>query len=252
MKTNVVRLRIAKGTLIVIGSLLIIDSILLILFSNVHAGHLITFVLGWACFGFGLTYEKAVRFLPTRLKWALCIAAVIIILVFLSLLIYGTQDTATYKEDALIVLGAGIHGEEPTQNLKARLDIAIGYYEKNQNAVIIVSGGKGPQEDITEAQAMKKYLIEQGIPSSRILCEERATSTKENFEYSKIILDKYFDGNYCVAFISNDYHIYRAEKVASAYGYDNVTHVHSDTIWYALFPNTIRECIAAAKQTVLG
>ncbi len=127
---------------------------------------------------------------------------------------YGKADNVTYSEDAVIVLGAGIQGEELTDNLRHRLDMAIDYYTENQKAIIVVSGGQRPQEAITEALAMEQYLLSQGVPEAQIIKEEAATSARENFLYSKQILEDHFEKPYCVAFITNDYHIWFTEFVA--------------------------------------
>lgn len=89
--------------------------------------------------------------------------------------VYGVRDTVTYEEQAVIVLGAGIKGNQVSRTLQLRLDKTIEYAQKNPNALIVVSGGQGPQETVTEACAMEKYLLENGIRAERILKEEQAT-----------------------------------------------------------------------------
>ncbi len=241
-----------KAVMLIIGAFLFFDALLLILLSNIHIGHFITLAAGAVFLFFGLAYEKIYKNLPAWLKliFYLCIGTAVIFMLFL--LIYGACDNVGYTEDAVVILGAGIHGEEPSENLKRRLDTAVRYYEKNRDAVFVVSGGQGPQEDITEAKAMKRYLTEHAIPSEQIICEELATSTEENFANSKVLLDGCFTGEYSVAFITNDYHIYRAESTALDEGYCNITHMHSNTPWYALIPSIVRECLAVAKAWVFG
>ena len=167
------------------------------------------------------------------------------------LFVFGKKSNVSYNEDAVIVLGAGIQGEEVSESLRNRLDAAARYYQKNPDVIIIVSGGQGPQETITEALAMERYLLEQGVPAKQIVKEQMATSTRENFLYSKEILDKQFDGVYSVVFVSSDYHIYRAKLIANSVGFDEITYLGSDTPWYQILPSGIRECLAVMKQWLL-
>ena len=88
------------------------------------------------------------------------------------------------------------------------------------------------------------------MPQEKIIKEEQATSTFENFVNSKAILDKLFEGEYETAFVSNEYHIYRASSLARIAGFDSVTHTHSNTMWYTLVPSTLRETLAVVKLWV--
>ena len=174
-----------------------------------------------------------------------------LLVVSLFLAFYGNNDTANCKEDALIVLGAAVHGETVSVPLKYRLDRAVEYGRKNPNAVIIVSGGQGSQEMVTEAFAMEQYLKNAGV-TNPIIKEEKATSTYENFLYSKEILDEQFSGEYKVAFVTNDFHIYRSERTAQRAGLSEVTGVHGETAWYNIIHNYLRESLAVTKLWILG
>ena len=68
----------------------------------------------------------------------------------------------------IIILGAQVRGRKITDSLKRRLDAAIHYLEENERTMVVVSGGRGPGEDISEADAMEQYLIEQGVAENRI------------------------------------------------------------------------------------
>lgn len=92
------------------------------------------------------------------LKFAIIIAFLIWFILLSFIAIYGKVDNVIYKEDAVIVLGCGIRGKNVSAILSYRLDKAVEYYRKNQNAVIVVSGGQGPQEEITEAEAMERIF----------------------------------------------------------------------------------------------
>ena len=132
------------------------------------------------------------------------------------------------------------------------MDSAIKYLEANPHTIAVVSGGQGPQEDITEAEAMEIYLTDHGIAPARIIREDTSTSTYENFVNSKALLDKRFPGGWRAAFVTNDYHIFRAARVAASAGILNITHIHYTTRPTFWLPSLLRECLAIVKYAVFG
>lgn len=119
------------------------------------------------------------------------------------------------NQDYVIVLGAGlINGRKVSKLLGNRIDRAIRFYEKQAEKTgtppkIIMSGGKGRDEEVSEAFAMKEYALEKGIPDKDILLEDQSLNTVQNLANSKqIILEKGQD--YKSIFVSSNYHIFRA------------------------------------------
>lgn len=246
---------IIKVLLILIGILLIIDAVWLLTVSNVNMGVLGTLALGILLLLAGIFLERIKHITQKRFAKIIKYIIIILFVLWFALLsfiaIYGNADNVTYKEDAVIVLGCGIRGKNVSLILAYRLDRAVEYYNKNPNAIIIVSGGQGPQEDITEAEAMQEYLINKGIPADKIINEEKATSTTENMQNSKRILDERFDKNYKVAIITNNFHIFRATQIASKNGLD-CTHYNAQIRFDTIVPNYIRETMGVAKYWILG
>ena len=239
--------KILKILLIISGSFLILNALLMSVMSNFNAGIIAELLLGAVIFLYGILFEKLVPKIPVWLRavfWCGVGAVTVFVCVLLGL---GVTDTVTGNEDAVIVLGSGIRGELLTVGLKNRLDCAVEMYEDNPDIVIVVSGGQGPQEDITEALAMERYLLSCNVPQKNIIKEEQATSTYENFIYSKQLLDKKFGAEYTAAYVTNDYHIYRAGTLARIAGFDDLTHSHSTTVWYTVIPSCMRECMAVVK-----
>ena len=236
-----------KAILTFIGIVMLANAFVLMMISNMHTGLILTFVLGFLFLFYGIFLEIIMQKVP---KWVRCIffAGIIGVIAFSSFLsIYGNTDNVTYHENAIIVLGSGSRGEQLNEPLIRRLDSAIDYYRENPDAVIVLSGGQGPQESITESLAMKRYMLNQGIPQNKILQEDCATSTYQNFVNSKQLLDDYFDDTYDVAFVTSDYHIYRAGSIAKTAGFDHVTHCHGETPWYMSLSSYLRECVAVLK-----
>ena len=120
------------------------------------------------------------------------------------------------KVDCIIVLGAQVKGKKLSDSLKRRLDRAALYLKKYPDTRVIVSGGQGPGEEISEADAMAAYLISSGIDRERIIREDKSTSTRENLRYSR----KYTSpGREDIGIVTNGFHMYRALLIAGQEGY---------------------------------
>jgi uncharacterized SAM-binding protein YcdF (DUF218 family) len=236
-----------KVAFISVGIIMIFNAVFMSVFSNINIGIISAFILGSLFMFYGIFLDNIVSKIPKWVKYIFFIGVSVMFIFISFLLVYGATDDVTYNEDAVIVLGSGIRGEKLTKGLENRLDCAIKYYHKNPDAVIVLSGGQGPQEDITESLAMERYMLSQGIPQEKIIREEKATSTYQNFTYSKQLLDEYFDHSYNVAYITSDYHIYRAGAIAEIAGFENASHCHSTTRWYSMLPSCMRECIGVLK-----
>lgn len=237
-------MKLIKYALLAVGVLLLAYTAVLAVIANFNAGVIITAAVSVVLILYGAFFDRL-----RTIKWlarvfVIGLGALACLTAFIA--IYGRADNVTYTEDAVIVLGAGIRGEQVTLPLAYRLDKAVEYSKKNPDAVIVVSGGQGFQEDIPEALAMERYLISKGVGEERIVREENSTSTYTNFTYSKEILDQLFDGDYKTAFITNNFHIYRATLTAKAAGLDS-THYHAKIQWYLIPVSYLRECAAVMK-----
>ena len=230
--------------IIIIGVLLFINAVHMAIIGNIHMGLLVLAALSVAVFIYGMKLDKL-----KKAKWLhIAVACLCLVCIVFSgfLSSYGRNDTVEYNEDALIVLGAGIRGEEPGRALTYRLNMAFVYHMKNPGAVIIVSGGQGPLEAISEALAMERYLIDKGIPAELIIKEENSTSTYENFIFSGEILKRKFPEGFSAAFITNYFHVYRAERIAEYAGL-SASHKGADISWYSVPVNYIREMMAVLQ-----
>lgn len=128
--------------------------------------------------------------------------------------------------DWLIVLGAQVRGTYITNSLKRRLDRALAYSKQFPGVKVIVSGGQGPGEDISEADAMAEYLIQHGIPEERVFREDQSTSTRENLRFSRKYADAERDR---VGIVTNDFHMYRSSVIARQEGYRNLYFLPADS-----------------------
>ncbi|WPC43729.1 YdcF family protein [Clostridium sp. JS66] len=137
---------------------------------------------------------------------------------FASLLIYSLIYTCLPKRlncDYIIVHGCGlIGGERVSPLLKGRVDKAVYIYHKcRQHTKIVVSGGKGVDEKISEAAAMKNYLVETGFPEDDIILEEQSKTTFENLKNVRDMLN--VNGvKHRYIFVTNNYHVFRTSLYA--------------------------------------
>ncbi len=155
-----------------------------------------------------------------------------------------------FDKDYLIILGAGLlDGERVTPLLAGRVDAGIAFYHKQflktgKRAMLVMSGGQGSDEKIPESIAMRNYALSKGVADSDILLEDQSSTTLENLKFSKKILDSRSNGvRYQSAFVSNDYHIFRAGVFARLVGL-NSDGIGSRTARYFLPNAFIREYIA--------
>ncbi len=236
----------------IFGTFCLFNGIIISMTSNLNLGNILTLLLGIVLIFVGMFWQKLKEICPKWLKATFFVLLAVVMIFSSSLYFYGKSDNVTHKEDAVIVLGAGLRGDRPSSTLKGRLNAAYEYHKENPNALIVVSGGKGHDEDITEALAMERYLVSLGVPKDKIIKEEKSTSTFENFVFSKTILDGLLGNDYKIAYITNEYHIFRAGRIAHNAGFENTTHIHSDTIWHSVLPGVLRECIGVIKYFVLG
>ena len=157
--------------------------------------------------------------------WAKWGKRVLLALVCLGLVAFGYLESLVIRgahtdgraEDAqcVVILGAGVNGTTPSLMLSSRLQTALDFIADKPDIPIICSGGQGPGEDISEADCMADWLIAHGVDESRIYREDRSTSTQENFAYSEEIMAELgLDAGDMFAFVTNDYHIFRAGRIA--------------------------------------
>lgn len=187
-------------------------------------------------------------------KIGITAAGVLAGLVFLLAVIEtGCMVNAATKEPAedatLVVLGCRTYGDRPSIMLASRLDAAYEYLTEHSDAVCVVSGGQGPDEPVSEGEFMYQYLVKKGIAPERIYRETESTSTRENLQFTKRIIEA--EGlNPQIAIVTNEYHEYRASMVAKDLGLE-YSAFSAKTPWW-LFPTYyIRELYGILYEWVL-
>lgn len=148
----------------------------------------------------------------------------------------------------VVILGAGVRGTTPTRPLVQRMKCAYEYLSANSGTILIASGGQGAGEEISEAECIKNYLVEQGIDESRILLEDQSTSTEENLRNSFAMIP---EDTEMVGILTNGFHIYRSLLIAEELGHENVTGVPARTLFPVGVHYVIREFFAVMKLRLI-
>lgn len=125
-----------------------------------------------------------------------------------------------YDKDYILILGCQIKKDGTLTNLlKSRTDRAIEFAKmqkenSGKDIIFVPSGGKGSDEVMAEGEAIKNYLVQNGIKEENILTENKSKNTYENIKLSKGLIDeKSKEAN--VAFSTTNYHVFRAGAIAA-------------------------------------
>jgi uncharacterized SAM-binding protein YcdF (DUF218 family) len=248
-------MKVLRIVCILLGAILVLDTIVVSMLSNFNLGVILPAILGVPLLLLGVFMHHTDHGFLAFVKWFLlgCYALGTVYLIVLGVFM-GTAAKRADKvdADALIVLGAAVHGDRVTWVLSNRLDTAADYLEAHPDALCVVTGGQGDGESVSEASAMQKYLVERkGIDPARILVEDRATSTLENFRFSKVLIEQKLGKDARIAFVTTDFHVFRAGRVAKKAGLDAVG-IAAPDVWYIKFNNFLRECVGITVYGLRG
>lgn len=216
------------------------------------------FFLIWGMIGVALTFwgwmllREVTGRIPKWFKvcWGVLVGVGLIALLLVEGLIFTEFGAeAQSGADYCIILGAQMKTNGPSDALKRRLDRAVIYLKESPETMVIVSGAKGSNEPVSEAQGMYDYLVNAGIAPERILMEEASRNTYENLEYSGQLLDRQWDS---VVLVTNNFHMYRTLKLAKGAGYRQIGGLSASTYPWMLPNNLLREFFGVVKDFCAG
>ena len=183
---------------------------------------------------------------------------IIVIVAYLECILIGTilfglkaaRHVPPYDRDYMMILGSQIRADGTLPPLlQARVDRAVAFAERQEaetgkQLVFVPSGGQGSDEVMPEGEAMRRYLIECGVPGERILPETKSTNTEQNLRFSaELIRARENGGDAKLAFSTTNYHVFRAGMLASGQGI-RAEGVGSPTKRYYWINAFVREFIA--------
>ncbi|MDO4867185.1 MAG: YdcF family protein [Clostridia bacterium] len=190
--------------------------------------------------------------LPPWVRWAwrglLCLGLAALIALE-SLVISDMHATAPANLDYLVVLGARVNPEGPSPALTRRLNAVMACLDDHPNAVIIATGGKGPDEPISEAQCIHDELVRRGVDPQRIWVEDQSADTAENIANTKALIDR---DDAAIGIITNNYHVWRSLRLAKRAGLVNAHGIAAEYTGPTLFHFMIREACSISVAFLKG
>ncbi|MEH7607902.1 YdcF family protein, partial [Priestia megaterium] len=98
------------------------------------------------------------------------ISVFVLYIAIISFCMYQTaHKSVPQNADYVLVLGSKVDGDQMSPSLKERVKTALSYLQANQQTKVIVTGGKGSDEEISEAEAAYRFLRKEGIKKNRII-----------------------------------------------------------------------------------
>lgn len=218
--------------------------------------------------------ERIPRWVPVFVVTS-CVAGLAVFAATCVLVFLGAASSNRQGLDYVIVLGARVKENTVSNSLKKRLDKAMEYVQENPETVLVLSGGKGTDEQESEAKAMYDYLIYNGVNPSQLLLEERSVSTVENIAFSRVVIEHHRNQEkkapapltkrpasvpYAVApdrplevgVLTSNFHIYRACLTAEKWGFENVYGISASSDPVLFIHLCVRECASIVKDRLMG
>lgn len=158
------------------------------------------------------------------------------------------------QPDFIMVLGAGVRSGKVTPLLAGRINRAIELWHTEVSAgrrpLLVMSGGQGPDEPVSEARAMADYAIGQGVPEPALMLEDRSTTTQENFQMSKdvVLADPRLGASAQGVAVTSNYHAMRAAILARELG-TSIQVLGARTAWYYWPSAMLREFVAVVRNS---
>lgn len=195
-----------------------------------------------------------------RRSWARWCRRILLTLLLLGTLLFtgleacivsGARTDWPERPAAMVILGAGVNGTEPSLSLLSRLEAALYYIGQDPEPFpVVVTGSQGPDEDISEAACMARWLIEHNVDPERIVLEEQAGTTEENVAFSKALLaERGLEPGAAVAIVTSDYHLCRAKWLWGEGAYAVAAYMPAG-FWPLTVNYYVREAFALAAAIV--
>lgn len=188
-----------------------------------------------------------------RVLLAVLIAGVLAFGGLLGAVLWGSYDHVQGDPQIMVILGCQVKPWGPSVLLQDRLDKALSYLEDHPDLTVVVSGGQGPDEHISEAQCMYDYLTAHGVDGEQILLEDQSHNTVQNLRYTvDLLAEAGYDTTADMVVVSNGFHLTRARMLAQRAGFDQVSTLAAPTSHLpSRLQMYIREPLALVKSFLL-
>lgn len=255
--------RLKRSLSFILGGLLALDGLYLISQNKVHLGIILPVIIGMGLIFYALAFDwiqSCIQVNKFRQKiwfglWTaffLWLSSVLIFFIYISSTL--NHHLIAPPSTAVIVLGSGIENGQPSLTLKHRLDVSAAYAKQYPQTLLIMTGGLGFQQNISEAEVMSQYLQKQHqIDQSRILLEDKSTSTEQNLKNSQSLLAaNQIALREPIAIATSDFHILRAKAIAKRQGYQQIIGLSATTPLYIRYNSWLREYFAFISGWMLN
>lgn len=194
----------------------------------------------------GRAKAEAVKILCWVLRALVCLVCAAV-LFFLMKITVGSFIRTAGRADHAIVLGLALENGRPTDDLLARLDAAQRYVTDEPNATLILTGGNPDASGKTEAAVMRELLLGRGVPDERMVLEDRAENTKENFRNTAELVNP----DEPIVLISSNYHMDRAVQTAKRAGFTHILRLSARSSMALFGANVMWEAILEINELTL-
>ncbi|MCR5599385.1 MAG: YdcF family protein [Ruminococcus sp.] len=198
----------------------------------------------------GRCWEKSIgKAVLLFLGIGLILCAVLAVMISISM-VRAAKDPPKDENTTVIVLGCKVRDGAPSLMLFRRLQAAYDYLSEHESVNVVVSGGQGSDEAISEAECMKEWLVGKGISPERIYMEDRSVNTEENLRFSQqIIKDEGLPEK--ATLITDSFHQLRAKMLAEKQGMETYS-ISGRTAWYILPTYWVREWFGVVYYRLFG
>ena len=187
--------------------------------------------------------NKLFRCVGWFLRTLVCILA-LVILFFCGKVIRGSMINTAGRADKAVVLGLALENGKPTEDLMSRMNTAMEYLEEYPESQLILTGGNADESGRTEAAVMHEILTGLGISESRLILEDQAKTTKDNFRN----VAKMIDPQEPVVLISSNYHMDRAVQTAKKAGFSNILRLPAPSSFISYGANVLSEVVLELNE----
>ncbi len=226
--------------------------VMLLLPLHVAMTGLVLLMLGAAIMLTGLLLQKPSKGRQTAVYILTVLAAAGVVVLMAAMNLITTSGQSDWKQakksDYAIVLGAGVHANgAPSRVLRSRLNATMDFLERNPGAMVILSGGQGSDEPMSEAQCMYNTLLSLGADASRLIMEPESSTTRENLQNSWEIIEGNGGTAQPVTLITSEFHQRRAKYIADSLDIDTCPVSGRTDQWFLRVNYTLREVFSFVK-----
>ena len=198
-------------------------------------------------FGFTRMRSRVLKGVGWVLRTAVVLVAVVLVF-FIGKATVGCFIRTDAPARNVIVLGLALEKGEPAPDLLHRLDTAEAYLAEHPDATLILTGGNPDESGRTEAAVMRDILLARGVSGDRMVLEDQASSTRDNFRNTARMIDPAEP----VVLISSNYHMERAVRTAAEAGFTRVLRLPAPSSPLPFGANIMWEAVLEINERFFG